>query len=78
MLKQLLITLHLVVLHSVDGHEVIINPAQVTSLIAAKEGRDNELYTNEVRCVVGMTDGKFLTVGERCDAVKQLLEGAHD
>jgi hypothetical protein len=69
------VTLVLIVLHTVDGHEVIINPAQVTSLIAAKEGQDNKLFTNDVHCVVGLTDGKFLTVDEKCDVVKQLLEG---
>lgn len=71
----ILVALHLIVLHTVDGHEVIINPAQVTNLIAAKEGQDNKLFTNEVHCMIGLTDGKFVSVGESCEVVRQLLEG---
>jgi hypothetical protein len=72
---MLLIVLHLIVLHTVDGHEVAINPEQVTSLTAGKPHQDNKLLANNVRCVVGLTDGKFVSVSESCAAVRQLLEG---
>ena len=72
----LAIAVQLVVLHRVDGGEVDINPSQVTSLhaTAAAVGQRNKLLTHEVRCVVGMTDGKFISVIEPCDVVKKLLE----
>jgi hypothetical protein len=69
-----LIELHLVVFHSVDGHEVAINPAQVTTMYAAKDDQENRLFVDSVRCVIGLTDGKFVTVAENCNVVKRLLE----
>lgn len=69
-----LIALHLVLLTTVDGHEVAINPAQVTTMYAAKDDEANKLFVNSVRCVIGLTDGKFVTVAENCNTVKQLLE----
>lgn len=76
MMRAIFIALHLVVLHSVDGYEVTINPAQVTNLTAAKEDQNNKLFTDTARCVIGLTDGRFITVGENCATVKQILEGA--
>jgi hypothetical protein len=72
----LLIALQLVVFHTVDGHEVAINPAQVTSMYAAKDDQKNKLFTDSVRCLIGLTDGKFVTVAENCDVVKRRLEEA--
>lgn len=71
-----LVVLQLVVMHTVDGREVSINPKQVTSLHGAKDGQGNQLLTGDVSCVVGLTDGKFISVAESCDAVRKLLEGA--
>jgi len=71
-----LIVLHLIVMHTVDGREVSINPKQVTSLHGAKNGQGNQLLTGDVSCVVGLTDGKFISVAESCDAVRKLLEDA--
>jgi hypothetical protein len=75
-LTALAIVLHLIVLHTVDGHEVSINPKQVTSLHAAKDDQANKHYVEDARCIISLTDGKFVTVIERCDAVRKLLEGA--
>lgn len=68
------IVMHLVMLHSIDGHDVAINPAQVTSLHAARPGEPNKLLTDQVACVVGLTNGKFVSVIEHCDVVRRLLE----
>lgn len=73
------IALHLILLHTPDGHVVEINPAMVTSLHAAKEDAPNKQLTDAVRCLISLADGKFVSVVENCDTVKQLLEGsAHD
>jgi hypothetical protein len=66
----------LVVFHTVDGHEVSINPKQVTSLRAAKDDEPNKYYTEDVRCIIGLTDGKLITVSEHCDVVRQKIEEA--
>jgi hypothetical protein len=69
---------YLIVLHSVDGYEVSINPAQITNLHPTREGRPvpktNEIITPGVRCVVGLTDGKFFSVVEDCRAIRKQLE----
>jgi hypothetical protein len=67
------IVLRLIVLHSLGGHEVAINPAQVTSL-HAKADDQNRLLADEVTCVVGLTDGKFVSVTETCAAVRAKIE----
>jgi len=64
----------LIVLHTVDGREVAINPAQVTHLQAAKPGEPNRLFTEGARCQINLADGKFVTVRESCDVVRKLLE----
>lgn len=69
------IVLHLVVLHTVDGHEVAVNPEQVTSLHAAKPDEPNKVLVETVQCVIGFTNGKFVSVSEHCDVVRRLLEG---
>jgi hypothetical protein len=63
-----------IVLHTVDGREVTVSPAQVTSLQAAKETTPNSLVAEAVRCIVNLTDGKFITVAEKCSEVRRLLE----
>ena len=68
------LALVLIVLHSVDGREVTINPEMVTTLHAPTE-QGNRLLTKSVRCRVGHADGKFVSAVESCDAVRQLLEG---
>jgi hypothetical protein len=70
-----LAVIYLVVLHSVDGHEVTVNRDLVTSLTAAKDDTPNKLFVDSVRCVIGLNDGKIVTVAESCDAVRKLLEG---
>jgi uncharacterized protein YlzI (FlbEa/FlbD family) len=62
----------LIVLHRVDGGEVAINPAHVTSLMAAADR--SKIVTPGVHCVVGLTDGKYVFVTESCAQVRSKLE----
>ena len=66
------VALSLIVLHRVDGGEVVINPAQVTSL-RHPAGPLGKLAPHG-RCLIGLTDGKFVAVIEPCAEVKRLLE----
>jgi hypothetical protein len=66
----------LILLHGPGGHEIRINPEQVTSLRAAKPGEDNKFLTEGAHCMVSLTDGKFVSVVEPCEAVQQMLETA--
>jgi len=63
----------LVLLHGPNGHEILLNPATVTSMHSAIEGKANELMTDEVKCVVNTTDGKFVSVVETCATVWALI-----
>ena len=69
--------LRLIILHRIDGGTVTVNPAQVTALYPSPPS-GNKLVTNQGRCAVWLTDGKFLTVTETCDQVKTMLESARD
>lgn len=62
-----------VVLHRIDGGEVLVSPRHVTSL-RSPAGPARGLMPGH--CVVGLTDGKFVGVLEACATVKDLLERA--
>ena len=65
----------LVVLHRVDGGEVVVNSTQVTSLRSVPGGLSGHL-PGPSKCLVGLTDGRFVAVVEPCGEVKRLLETA--
>lgn len=70
-------TLALVILHRVDGGEVAVSPAHITSMHSkAPAATQNKLVTQEARCIVWLADGKQLLVLEPCDTVKKLIEAA--
>jgi len=69
------IGLQLIVLHQVDGREVVINSAQITSLYAQLHGRPNRLVAAGSHCIVMLVDGKHVGVAETCAAVRKLIEG---
>jgi hypothetical protein len=62
----------LLVLHGGDKQEVTINTEQVTSLRGPKATSD-PLFAHGVKCLVGLTDGKFVTVTEDCETVRRLI-----
>jgi hypothetical protein len=69
----------IIVLHSVEGHEIDINPAEITSMRASKG--EGEFFTPGVYCMVSLSDGKFVTVSETCEQVRDLIkreENPHD
>ena len=68
------ITLHLILLHTVDGRETYINPKQIASISSAIEGEKNKMLIETVHCVIGLTNGKILSVKEDCEEVVQKLE----
>lgn len=73
---MLLLIIGLIVVHMIDGRAVILNPQQITSLSEARsaENKAKQLHP-DVRCVVYLTDGRFVSVAEDCNTVKGLIEG---
>ena len=70
------IVLHLVLLHTVDGRETLVNPEQVTSVTHKDADEPNKVLVETVQCVIGFSNGKFVSVLEHCDEVRQKLEEA--
>jgi len=65
----------LVVLHTVDGREITVNPAQITTMREAHDASDpNRAFTKQVRCMINTADGKFVTVVEECEAIREMLK----
>jgi hypothetical protein len=65
----------MVILHRVDGGEVVVIPSHITSLHSkAPSSAQNKLVTQEARCIVWLADGKLLSVLEPCDVVKRLID----
>lgn len=67
------VTSILVLLHGPDGHEILINPALVTSMHASRDGDKNEHVSEAVRCLINTADGKFASVVETCETVRELF-----
>jgi hypothetical protein len=63
----------LVELHGPDGQHVFVNPPEVTSLREPR-GVNSGHWAPGTRCLLVMADGKFITVAEPCDEVRQKLE----
>jgi hypothetical protein len=65
----------LVILHRVDGGEVAVSPAHITSM-HSRAGTHNKLITHGVHCIVWLDDGRILSVLEPCDVVTRLMRDA--
>lgn len=70
------VVLHLVLLHTVDGRETYVNPEQVASMSSHKAGEANKVLVESVECVIGLSNGKIVSVLEPCDEVLRKLEEA--
>jgi uncharacterized protein YlzI (FlbEa/FlbD family) len=66
-----LILLHLIVLHGLDGHEVDINPNEITVMRGKEQGKH---LPPTAGCAISMVDGKFVAVTETCNEVRQKIE----
>ena len=68
--------LALVLLHGPGGGIIHINPEAVTSLRAAPPDETDKHFTDEARCMINLSDGKFVSVIETCEAVRSLIKEA--
>lgn len=65
----------LLLLHTLDGRDVYVNPTHIVSVAEVREEHDpRKLLTGKVRCVVTLSNGKFLTVVEDCASVRRRLD----
>jgi uncharacterized protein YlzI (FlbEa/FlbD family) len=68
---MIMATLYLIRLHSPDGHEIDINPREITVIREREHGKH---FTPGVECAISMSDGKFVAVVETCDEVRAKIE----
>jgi hypothetical protein len=64
-----------VALHGPEGGQIKVNPDQVTSLRHGPPDKQG-IFTDAATCLINLADGKFVTVTEDCETVRQLLEQA--
>jgi len=65
----MLIVLRLIVLHGADHQPIAINEDEISSLRAPAEAEHGGEYAPGIRCVVVMTNGKFIGVTETCSEI---------
>lgn len=65
----------MIILHSATGTEIDLNSNAITNLRNPEPG--NGAFSPNVKCQVNMVDGKFITVTERCEQVRRIMEGKH-
>jgi len=71
----ILILLRLVLIHAPNGDEIEINPNEISSIREPREAGDMAFHRG-VRCVLVMTNGRFIGATEDCRTVKFMVEAA--
>jgi len=71
MLALVAATIQFVLVHTLDGRALLINPNQIVTF---GEPRDKSQVTGGVRCVITLSDGKFVSVLNSCVSVKEQME----
>ena len=72
-----LLTAAFIVLHQVDGRQILLNADYIISLNPTEEattGKPNKALVHGAKCVVMMANGRYYGVLEKCDAVKGLMD----
>ena len=64
---EIILAATLFLVNTLDGRIVYVNPEQVISIAPPK---DNDVFTEGVRCVISLADGKFVSARESCDDVR--------
>lgn len=56
-----------------SGNQITLNPKQISTMHAAVPGRENKQFTEQAKCVINTTDGKFISVIETCVEVQRRI-----
>jgi hypothetical protein len=62
----------MIILHSASGVEIDVNIATITNMRSPEPGNKN--FTPDVKCLINMSDGKFITVKETCEEVRRAMD----
>lgn len=64
----------LIILHSPDGREVDVSIDEITSLQCRLPGGKNSLMADGVNAVINMTDGRYVSVRETCQQIRDIIQ----
>ena len=68
-----LATTVMIILHGASGVEIDVNSQEITHLRRPEAG--NHSFPANVHCMVNLADGKFVTVQETCEQVRDAIGG---
>lgn len=71
--KLLLLAAALIQLHGPDGQTIFLNPQQITNFRVPRGG-EREHFVRGARCLVFLTDGRYLSIQEPCEQLQQQLK----
>jgi hypothetical protein len=71
MAGSIIIALVLIQFHDPAGNRIDVNPREIISVREVPP--DNKLLAGGVHCVLGLTNGKFISLGEDCTTVRKAL-----
>ena len=60
-------------LHGPDGREIDISVSEITSLQCKIPNVENRLFAEGVNALVFTTDGKYISVSETCNEIREML-----
>ena len=62
----------MIILHSGAGTPIDLNADSITNMRNPEPGNRN--FSDNVKCQINMTDGKFITVKETCEEVRRVMD----
>ena len=67
-------TMDYLAVETLDGRQVLINRQAIVTVGGPRTDKGQPMLTSKAHCVVTFVDGKFVTVVESCDAIRQRLQ----
>ena len=62
-----------IAVETLDGRQVLINRQAIVTIGGARKDGGQPVLTGKATCLVTLVDGKFVTVVESCDTLRQRL-----
>lgn len=68
-----IVAARLILLHSIDGSDIILNPDEVVSMRGPRADPKDKAFVDGVNCMINTSDGKYLSVRETCAEVMRIF-----
>lgn len=73
MINRLVVALHLILVHAPNGEDIHINIDEISSIRDPENDGTGQLMHRETNCIIGMTNGKFISTREPCKEIIKKL-----